>query len=562
VQLFQNLRIRTKLALLTALSIAFLLLLSAALLLSTHKLLVNGPVYLSIKSNQDLVADILPPPEYIIETYLTSYQLLHERDAAQRDSLIAKCQFLRKDYDDRHQYWLQNLSKGEMATAMLKDSYDPAIRFYGILDKEFLPAVREGNLEKAANISETELKPVYQEHRKAIDRVVTLANQKSADTETQTNSAIHKVNVFTAILIVFVLILQLVLASLIALSITNPIASLTHILEDIAHGEGDLTRRIRATSRDEIGRLSGLFDEFIAKVQGIVRQIAANTDTLSAASEELSATSNQISGDAQRINDQSRSIAAATQQATGNMSAISSSAASMSASVSTVAAAIEEMNASMGEVTRSCQEESRIAGEANVQAQATRERMHLLELSAAEIGKVLDTISEIAEQTKLLALNATIEAARAGEAGKGFSVVAGEVKELAHQTSLATQSIGEHIRRMHEATNQSALAITDISETIASIDTTSRSILTAIGEQSCAISEIAKTVSDSERAAGVIASEVAQSAQGIAEISSNVSSMEQATQETSNGVGQINLSSRDLARLAGELQGVVRQFRV
>ena len=280
--------------------------------------------------------------------------------------------------------------------------------------------MREGNLEKAASISETELKPVYQEHRKAIDRVVNLANQKSTDTETQTNATIHKVNVFTVILIAIVLILQLVLASLIVLSITNPIASLTRILEDIAHGEGDLTRRIRAASHDEIGHLSGLFDQFIEKVQSIVRQIAANTDTLSAASEELSATSTQISGDAQRINNQSRSIAVATQQATGNMTNISSSAASMSASVSTVAAAIEEMNASMGEVTRNCQEESRIAGEANAQAQATRERMHLLELSAAEIGKVLDTISEIAEQTKLLALNATIEAARAGEAGKGL----------------------------------------------------------------------------------------------------------------------------------------------
>ena len=556
----KDLPIRTRLILSGTVSVLCMLLVAGALLVATRPILVNGPVYRGIKSNQDLVADMLPPPEYIIETYLTSFQLLHETDPALRDTLVAKCRSLHREYEDGHRRWQQSLDQGEMATAMLKDSYDPAIRFFATLEKEFLPSVLSGDLDRATRILRTRLKPDYLEHRQAVDRVVELAQRQSSAIETTTRSTIHRIYIFAFVLVAGILALLLLLAWLIARSISGPVESLVHTLEDIVR-EGDLTRRTNIASKDEIGHLSVHFDCLLTMIQKIVRGIATGTDSLLSASEELSATSSKISEGARRVDEQGRSIGHSSQQGARSLAAISDSAGTMSSGVSAMASAVEEMNASMQEVARSCEEESRIAREANAHADSSQKRMAELQAEAEAIGKVLDSISDIAEQTKLLALNATIEAARAGEAGKGFSVVAAEVKNLAQQTSLATQEIVAHIDGMRSATANSVQVMEKIAQVIAVVDTTSQGILASVHEQSRAMHDISRNVSDSGSAATRIAQDIRSSSGEFESVSGGISVLEQAAQETSSGVARIEGSTQELVRLASELQGMVRSFR-
>jgi methyl-accepting chemotaxis protein len=556
----RDLEIRTKLGLLVGISAACLLSLALSIQLSTRKIMVNGPIYHDIKSNLDLVADILPPPEYIIETYLTTYQLLDETDPVTRDTLISKCRSLKRDYETRHEFWKGTLPEGVLRHAMIDESYAPAQRFFGILEKDFIPALQAGDRAKAASIARGDLKTAYMEHRRAIDKVVSQANLESGQIEANTNGAISFADRMAWILMGAFLAAQVAVAVAIGRSITGPVALLTRLLEEVVRGDGDLTKRIPISTREEIGRLSELFNQFIAKVHGIVKEISRETHTLSASSEELSATSSQFALGSQDIAQNSRIVTASAMEASKGMGTIAHSADSMSHGVSTVASAIEQLNASMAEISSSCQSESDIASEAYESSKTSQDQVAKLEHSAQEIGKVVDVINAIANQTKLLALNATIEAARAGEAGKGFSVVAGEVKQLAKQTADATDEIRSHIERMQADTKEAVTAIAGISEVVRSVNEVSRSIMRSVHEQSGAIGEIARSFSATE--AKQIATSVAHSAEEMAEISTSISSLEKANREASSGIEQLNQSAAELSRLSSDLQSLVGQFQI
>ena len=167
--------------------------------------------------------------------------------------------------------------------------------------------------------------------------------------------------------------------------------------------------------------------------------------------------------------------------------------------------------------------------------------------SSAEIGNVIKVINAIAEQTNLLALNATIEAARAGEAGKGFAVVASEVKELARETSKATDDIGGRIDAIQADTRAAVAAIDQIATIIEQINDTQSTIASAIEEQTATTNEMSRNVSEA--------------ATGSTEIASNITRVAQAAADTTAAVGSSSAAAVEVARMATELQRLVGQFR-
>jgi methyl-accepting chemotaxis protein len=206
------------------------------------------------------------------------------------------------------------------------------------------------------------------------------------------------------------------------------------------------------------------------------------------------------------------------------------------------------MTAAIREISLNATEAARVASDAVALTTSTSTTMSALGTSSAQIGDVIKTITEIAEQTNLLALNATIEAARAGEAGKGFAVVASEVKDLAQETARATEDISRRVESIQAGTSGAVTAIEEISQVISRISDFQTTIASAVEEQTATTNEMNRSVSEA--------------ATGTTEIAHNITGVARAAQMTSEGVAKAQKSSSDLSRMAHDLSDLVSGFRV
>ncbi len=348
----------------------------------------------------------------------------------------------------------------------------------------------------------------------------------------------------------------------VARAVTKPIVRATEVLRDIAEGEGDLTQRLRIDREDEVGHQAGYFNRFVEKIHRLVGQVADSSSVVNMSSDELRGLASELAAAAAEMKEQSTGVASATEQMSANLGTIASSTESTSDAIHTVASAIEQMSASLAQVAKSSAQASQIAADADLEARSAGETMERLNDSAVEIGKVLDTIMNIADQTNLLALNATIEAASAGEAGKGFAVVANEVKELAKQTALATEEIGRQIGEMQANTQGAVQAISKITQIIGEVNTISQTIASAVQEQSATTGEIAGNVGGASRAAQEIAQSAQQASAGSGQIAAGISAVSRHSQTTADRAQQTTESAERLAKMAAALQELVGHFRI
>lgn len=353
-----------------------------------------------------------------------------------------------------------------------------------------------------------------------------------------------------------------VLAYLVARTFTKPLHKTIAMLQDVAEGDGDLTKRLDESRKDEIGEVAHWFNLFIGQIQNMVAEIASNSNVLSEGSTRLVTTATQLSSGAESSKHRSASVSSAAEEMSINMKNMASSSTQMSGGINSVVAAIDEMTTTIAEIAKHAETSAGVADKATRIAEDSNSKICHLGTAADEIGRVIEVIEDIAEQTNLLALNATIEAARAGEAGKGFAVVATEVKELAKQTSTATEDIRKRIQHIQSSTQDAVGSISEISEVINSVNELARTIASAVEEQSITTRQISQDMSETASAAEVVARGVEESATASGEITQNICEVDRVLSETVQGAGLSQQSGEELARLAQNLRSVVSRFKI
>jgi methyl-accepting chemotaxis protein len=565
-------------------------------LFAIEGLKVGGPLFRQIVDNKDIVADILPPPLYVVEADLVATKLVaHPENITSASEKLAA---LRKDYDVRRAYWTNAPIDAGMRDMLVDQSAAPAATFWREIEQEILPAVRSGDLERARQgLARADV--AYEAHRAVIDKVVVMANRDAKAVE----AAAGRQTQLTFILLAGAgsLLLVVVAGGVMLLSrrIVQPIQVMTGYMGRLAGGDYDTTVPFTGR-RDEIGGMAAsvaVFREAILERQAteiLVADERARTEAAKAHGdaerqaeeagrrhvvEALGAAVAQLSvGDlTTRLTnafppayeglrgDFNRAIAALEQalgeviggaaglragsgdinEAIGDLSARTERQA---ASLSKTATALSQVGASVkataqgAETANSAVIDTRdVADRSSLIVARAAQAMTQIEVSSTKVSQILGVIDEIAFQTNLLALNAGVEAARAGDAGRGFAVVAQEVRALAQRSA--------------EAAKEIKVLITESSGHVGSG-------VALVGETGAALSDIVVRVGVIGELMGRIAQSSQEQATGLAEVDFAVVQMDQVIQQNAAMAEQASAASHALSVDAVRLQTQVGHFRV
>ena len=335
---------------------------------------------------------------------------------------------------------------------------------------------------------------------------------------------------------------------LLAMFVSRPLRHTVTAMEDIAQGEGDLTRRLPVRGSDEIAMLSAAFNRFVEKVQKLVLQVTGSISQLASAAEEMSMITGETRNGVQRQRNETEQVATAMNEMTATVQEVARHAESAAGAARQ---ADEEANAGRQVVQGTVEAIHHLAGEVEKAADVIAH----LEQDSEQIGSVLEVIRGIAEQTNLLALNAAIEAARAGEQGRGFAVVADEVRSLASRTQESTEEIQQMIEKL-QAGARDAVKVMEHGRSRA------QESVEQAGQAGQALEGITGAVDQITTMNSQIAEAARQQGEVAEEINQNIINISQVADETATGTDQLANASADLARLSAELQSLVASFKV
>ncbi|XVJ59461.1 MAG: methyl-accepting chemotaxis protein [Tepidisphaera sp.] len=296
--------------------------------------------------------------------------------------------------------------------------------------------------------------------------------------------------------------------------------SLDARLRDIAQGEGDLTKRVPVTAKDEIGRVAQSFNQFVDKIERLVSEVKSGAVQIDAGGTQ---------------------IASASQSMAQGASEQASSLQQISASLEEISGQTQQSAENARQANSLAQESKKSADRGQQEMAQMNDAVNAIKQSSGEISKIIKVIDEIAFQTNLLALNAAVEAARAGEAGKGFAVVAEEVRNLAHRSAEAAKSTSSMIEESVKRSETGVQIAGRVGQSLEAITVSTNKVSALLAE---------------------IASAASEQATGVGQINQGVSQLDQVTQQNAGNSEELASSAEELSSQVASLNDLVGQFKV
>jgi methyl-accepting chemotaxis protein len=473
---------------------------AAAILTSAaalRELKVGGPVYDRIVLGKDLVADILPPPAYVLEAYLEATLAMQpQSDVAAHKQALAK---LQKAYDERQAFWRGQDIDSDVRRTLTVDAHGPGQEFWNTVNARLVPALESGNT-AAAQDAYGSLRQTYARHRTGIDAAV-IASEKMNEA-TEAHGAAQEGRFMLVLWVVSGLGMAVAIVGVggVILGMIRPIRTMTGAMRALAGGDTNLEVPARERA-DEIGEMAKAVQIF--KDNAIENQRLNNESALAA---RLKETAQDVTAAAQSIRTAANEIAQGSDD-------LAKRTERQAATFQQTAATLAEISATVCANAERSVRASALAGEALVRAESGDQAvttvagsMSRIADSATRISVIIAVMEEISFQTKLLALNAAVEAARAGEAGKGFAVVAQEVRALADRSRQASQQIrdliaasGREVAQGVKLAGAAGLALAQISDIVRQMAEIAPEIAAGSREQAASLGEINTALSTLDR---------------------------------------------------------------
>lgn len=414
-----------------------------------------------------------------------------------------------------------------------------------------LAEFRKNRMELLNDFSQTSLHIKYRSSANALmDYLAEMENISESKIAEITNSAYQTEKTVKASIIAAMavgIILSIVVYLLSVRLILRPLQRATAQMQDIAQGEGDLTVALEAKGHDEIAELGRAFNTFVDKIRLVVSKVSDSTTNIATAAEEMSRITDETNAEISRQLQETDHVAAAVTE----MTQAAQDVARNAASAASAATSAEQQTVTGSEVVSATMNSINNLSERVTEAAKVIQQLHQ---ESDTIGKVLDVIRGIADQTNLLALNAAIEAARAGEQGRGFAVVADEVRTLAQRTQSSTLEIQGMIERLQSGARKTVEVMEQ-----------SRAQAAASVEQVATADKAFHDIADAIKTTTEMATQIATAAEEqtavTEEISHNVVNIRDISDQSANRAENLASAGAELAHLASQLQEMVRQFK-
>ncbi|WP_285434063.1 methyl-accepting chemotaxis protein [Pseudomonas sp. fls2-241-R2A-110] len=428
--------------------------------------------------------------------------------------------------------------------AALYKTFTATLDNYMQAQNQMLELSRQNKLDEMRALINTRIKDGTDQMGEQLNKLVALNNSdaKSASVE----AGEHYSSAITGIVAVAVIaaLLTVLLAWLLTRSIVSPLNRALQVAQTIAGG--NLTTVIEIDGQDEPARLLGALSGMQANLRKTIEQIAGSATQLGAAAEELSTVTQEASRGMQQQNNEIEQAATAVNEMTAAVEEVARNAVSTSEASNQSTQAAREGRDRVVETVNAIQTMTH-------DVQNTSLMIEGLATQGRDIGKVLDVIRAIAEQTNLLALNAAIEAARAGEAGRGFAVVADEVRALAHRTAQSTQEIEKMVAGIQNGTGEAV-------SSMAQSNQRTQSTLEMARAAGVALEQITQSIHLINERNLVIASASEEQAQVSREVDRNLVNIRDLATQSAAGANQTSAATHELSRLAVNLNAMVARF--